>query len=71
VNPTDLRSVLRNETKNQHFVSQVEQRLNATNSAAEPANQRILVFACGFPMVREYVSRTETGALCAIEWSWS
>jgi hypothetical protein len=32
------------QTKNQHFVSQVEQRLNALNPAARPENQRIYEF---------------------------
>src|SRR5262245_20861695 len=31
-------------TKNQHFVSQVEQRLNAQNPRARPENQRIYAF---------------------------
>jgi hypothetical protein len=33
-----------NETANQHFVSQVEQRLNALNPGAAPHNQRIYSF---------------------------
>ena len=33
-----------NTTKNQHFISQVEQRLNASNPAADPDNQRIYEF---------------------------
>jgi hypothetical protein len=32
------------QTKNQHFLSQVEQRLNALNPAARPENQRIYEF---------------------------
>lgn len=32
------------QTKNQHFVSQVEQRLNALNPSARPENQRIYEF---------------------------
>jgi hypothetical protein len=32
------------ETKNQHFISQIEQRLNACNPDAAPANQRIYEF---------------------------
>src|SRR5215472_10811453 len=32
------------QTKNQHFVSQVEQRLNALNPGARPENQRIYEF---------------------------
>ncbi len=32
------------QTKNQHFVSQVEQRLNALNPRARPENQRIYEF---------------------------
>jgi hypothetical protein len=32
------------ETKNQHFISRVEQRLNACNPSATPANQRIYEF---------------------------
>ncbi|MDF3837316.1 hypothetical protein P3W85_30860 [Cupriavidus basilensis] len=34
----------RNQTRNQHFVSQVEQRLNALNPNARPENQRIYEF---------------------------
>ena len=33
-----------NTTKDQHFISQVEQRLNALNPAARPENQRIYEF---------------------------
>ncbi|HEY5212183.1 MAG TPA: hypothetical protein VIJ38_04095 [Acidobacteriaceae bacterium] len=33
-----------NETANQHYVSQVEQRLNALNPDATAANQRIYFF---------------------------
>ncbi|PNK60786.1 hypothetical protein [Psychrobacter sp. FDAARGOS_221] len=35
---------LRNLTKNQHYISQVEQRLNAMNPKAKKENQRIYVF---------------------------
>ena len=38
--PTDPHGL----TKNQHFVSQVEQRFNALNPAALPENQRIYEF---------------------------
>lgn len=34
-----------NDTANQHYVSQVEQRLNSLNPNAEPRNQRIFSFA--------------------------
>lgn len=33
-----------NRTRNQHFISQAEQRLNAANRLADPANQRIYAF---------------------------
>ena len=33
-----------NQTKNQHFISQIEQRLNASNPEAAPAKQRIYEF---------------------------
>src|SRR5664279_1243886 len=33
-----------NQTKNQHYVSQAEQRLNAMNPQARPENQRIYAF---------------------------
>ncbi|MEI9931366.1 MAG: hypothetical protein WDM89_12690 [Rhizomicrobium sp.] len=33
-----------NSTRNQHFISQVEQRLNACNTNAAPSNQRIFEF---------------------------
>lgn len=33
-----------NETKNQHFISQIEQRLNASNPNAETCNQQIYKF---------------------------
>jgi hypothetical protein len=36
---------LPNKTKNQHFVSQAEQRLNALNPDAKPKKQRICAFA--------------------------
>ena len=35
---------LRNNTRNQHYLSQVEQRLNAINPNATPRNQRIFSF---------------------------
>lgn len=38
------RTGLHGQTKNQHFVSQVEQRLNALNPGARPENQRIYEF---------------------------
>ena len=34
-----------NETANQHYISQVEQRLNALNPNATPANRRIYAFS--------------------------
>jgi hypothetical protein len=37
-------SKIYNETNNQHFLAQVEQRLNAANPAALPENQRIYEF---------------------------
>lgn len=37
-------SKIYNETVNQHFLSRVEQRLNAANPAARPENQRIYEF---------------------------
>lgn len=37
-------SDLENETKNQHFISQAEQRLNALNPSALPENQEIYEF---------------------------
>lgn len=33
-----------NKTKNQHYISQVELRLNAANPTAKPSNQRIFAF---------------------------
>jgi DNA-binding transcriptional MerR regulator len=39
-----MRSKIYNETINQHFLAQVEQRLNAANPAALPENQRIYEF---------------------------
>jgi hypothetical protein len=36
--------MLGNDARNQHFVTQGEQRLNALNSAADPKNQRIYSF---------------------------
>lgn len=33
-----------NATRQQHFISQMEQRLNASNPAANPENQRIYEF---------------------------
>jgi hypothetical protein len=37
--------MLENDTRNQHFVTQGEQRLNALNPQADPRNQRIYSFA--------------------------
>ncbi|MGE6168068.1 hypothetical protein ACLHZW_02300 [Aeromonas media] len=37
---------LMDKTKNQHYIPQVEQRLNAINQLAAPKNQRILEFIC-------------------------
>lgn len=37
-------SLFKNDTVNQHFISQVEQRLNALNPAAKNRNQRICEF---------------------------
>jgi len=36
--------MLENDTRNQHFVTQGEQRLNALNPMADPKNQRIYSF---------------------------
>src|SRR5271169_1979992 len=36
--------MLENDTRNQHFVTQGEQRLNALNPQADPRNQRIYSF---------------------------
>ena len=36
---------LANDTKNQHYISQVEQRLNTANPNAEPKNQKIYSFS--------------------------
>ena len=36
--------MLKNDTRNQHFVTQGEQRLNALNPQADPKNQRIYSF---------------------------
>ena len=41
---SDIVEMLENDTQNQHFVSQVEQRLNALNPQADPSNQRIYSF---------------------------
>lgn len=35
---------MKNQTINQHYISQVEQRLNASNPQADPANQKIYCF---------------------------
>jgi DNA-binding transcriptional MerR regulator len=43
-NSLQRRTHMKNETANQHFISQVEQRLNAINPNAAPKNQRIYEF---------------------------
>src|SRR5208337_4757894 len=40
----DTLGMLENDTRNQHFVTQGEQRLNALNPQADPKNQRIYSF---------------------------
>ena len=40
----DTLSIRENDTRNQHFVTQGEQRLNALNPRADPKNQRIYSF---------------------------
>ena len=41
---SDTVEMLENDTRNQHFVDQGEQRLNAMNPQADPDNQRIYSF---------------------------
>jgi hypothetical protein len=42
--PATLVLMLQNETKNQHYISQAEQRLNALNQSATKERQRIYAF---------------------------
>ena len=44
VGMSDIVEMLENDTRNQHFVTQGEQRLNAMNPQADPRNQRIYSF---------------------------